>query len=71
MLREDRESTQRVTMIKLVNSITGVDMWVAENRVAEYLAEGHKLAVEVPPAPPLPKKPAGKKTATKKGTAKK
>lgn len=50
-------------MIKLINSTTGTEMWVANDRVAEYLARGHKPAVEVPPAPPLPKKkPAAKKT---------
>lgn len=54
-------------MIKLTNHVTGTNMWVAETRVAEYLAAGHKPAVEVPPAPPLPKKkPVGKKTTTKK-----
>lgn len=60
-------------MIKLINAVTGTVMYVAENRVAEYLAEGHRPAVEVPPAPPLPKKkPAAKKKApTKKGTTKK
>ncbi len=31
-------------MIKLINKITGTDMWVADSRVAEYLARGHKLA---------------------------
>ena len=33
-------------MIKLVNKITGTEMWVADNRVEEYLAAGHKLAAE-------------------------
>lgn len=31
-------------MIKLINRITGTTMWVADNRAAEYLARGHKLA---------------------------
>ncbi len=54
-------------MILLINKITGTEMWVADERVAEYLAAGHKPAVEVPPAPPLPKKkPVAKKTTTKK-----
>lgn len=54
-------------MIKLINKITGTEMWVANERAVEYLAAGHKPAVEVPPAPPLPKKkPAAKKTTTKK-----
>ena len=54
-------------MIKLINKLTGTEMWVADERVAEYLAAGHKPAVEVPPAPPLPKKkPVAKKTTTKK-----
>ncbi len=54
-------------MIKLINKITGTEMWVADERAAEYLAAGHKPAVEVPPAPPLPKK----KTVPKKTTTKK
>lgn len=54
-------------MIKLINKITGTEMWVANERAVEYLAAGHKPAVEVPPAPPLPKKkPVAKKTTTKK-----
>ncbi|MBQ1459305.1 MAG: hypothetical protein II008_10335 [Oscillospiraceae bacterium] len=39
----------------MVNALTGSDMWVAEERVDEYLQRGHKLAV--PPAPPVPDKP--------------
>ena len=60
-------------MIKLINALTGGDMWVADDRVLEYIAQGHRPAVEVPPAPPLPKKKPvpKKKAATKKGTAKK
>lgn len=52
-------------MILLINKITGTEMWVADDRAAEYLAAGHKPAVEVPPAPPLPeKKPVAKKKTT-------
>lgn len=59
-------------MVKLINAVTGTDMYVAESRLVEYIAEGHKLAVEVPPAPPLPKKKTvAKKTAARKGTMKK
>lgn len=54
-------------MILLINKFTGTEMWVADERAAEYLAAGHKPAVEVPPAPPLPKK----KTVPKKTTTKK
>lgn len=31
-------------MIKLINSHTGTEMWVSEDRINEYLAAGHKLA---------------------------
>ena len=34
-------------MIKLINRVPGTEMWVADNRLNEYLARGHKLA----PAP--------------------
>lgn len=34
-------------MMGLVNRVTGTAMWVADGRVAEYLARGHKAA----PAP--------------------
>ena len=39
-------------MIRMVNRLTGGDMWVHEDRVEEYLAAGHTLA-----APPKPEKP--------------
>lgn len=41
-------------MRRLINKLTGGDMWVSEDRVDEYLAAGHRLAaispkkVEVP-----------------------
>ena len=55
-------------MVRFINKLTGGDMWVAEPRVAEYLTAGHKLAVEVPAAPPAKKTtpPKAKKTSTSK-----
>ena len=54
-------------MIKLINKLTGGDMWVADNRVDEYLEAGHKLA-----SFPVdePKAPEAKKTVTSKVTTK-
>ena len=56
-------------MIRLINGLTGSDMWVHETRLEEYLAAGHKL----PAAPPaeVPTEPAKKPPARKKTTAKK
>lgn len=52
-------------MVKLINTRFGNVMWVAEDRVDEYLAKGNRLAV-------VPKPRPEKKTATKKKrTAKK
>lgn len=48
-------------MIKFINRLTGGEMWVAEDRVEEYKAAGHKLA-----ASPLKGKPASKPKNTKK-----
>lgn len=31
-------------MIRMINKLTNTEMWVAENRVEEYKAAGHKLA---------------------------
>lgn len=31
-------------MIKLINNLTGTEMWISEDRLSEYLAAGHKLA---------------------------
>lgn len=45
-------------MVKLINWLTGTEMWVAEDRVEEYLAAGHKKLLD-------PKKIAPKKTRKK------
>lgn len=50
-------------MIRLVNKVTGTDMFVAENRVDKYLAAGHKLAAKPVTAP---KEEPKKKTVKKK-----
>ena len=52
-------------MIKLINKVTNTPMWVADDRVEEYKAAGHKLA-----ASPV-EKPAKVETVTEKKTAKK
>lgn len=68
-------------MIRLVNRLTGTEMWVHGSRLKEYLAAGHVPAaapkpeqepeIEAAPAPeqePKPKKTAPKKTkGAKKG----
>lgn len=30
--------------VKLINAVTGTEMWVADNRKDEYIAAGHKPA---------------------------
>ena len=50
---------------ELINKVTGTPMWVANERLEEYLAAGHKPAVVVPPAPPITKKPPVRKQKTK------
>ena len=35
-------------MIKFINSLTGTEMFVADDRKEEYLAAGHVLAVNPP-----------------------
>ncbi len=52
-------------MVKLINALTGSEMWVAELRLDEYLAAGHKLAVREKPTEPQ-KAPAKPKKTTKK-----
>lgn len=40
-------------MVRFINKFTGTEMWVAEDRVEEYKAAGHKLAA-VPTDPMVP-----------------
>lgn len=47
-------------MVKFINRLTGTEMWVAEDRVEEYKAAGHKLAVSFPMHVEAPKKPVKK-----------
>lgn len=35
-------------MVRLINKLTGGDMFVADDRVNEYLAAGHALAADAP-----------------------
>lgn len=49
-------------MTKFINKFTGTDMWVADDRVEEYKATGHKLVAE-PSAEE--KKPTRKRTTKK------
>lgn len=49
-------------MVELVNKVSGGRMWVADDRVEEYLAAGHKLAAGKAEA----EKPAAKKPQAKK-----
>lgn len=49
-------------MRRLINKLTGGDMWVAEERVDEYLAAGHRLAATPSPvkAEPIMNEPEAK-----------
>lgn len=52
-----------IQFIEFINKFTGTRMWVAEDRVEEYKAAGHKLAAEekaVKPAAKQRKKPVKK-----------
>ena len=54
-------------MIKMINKLTGGEMWVAEERLEEYTAAGHKLAaVPSVPEPVEAKKPKAKSKAKSK-----
>lgn len=53
-------------MIKMIDRVTGVEMLVADERVEEYLAAGHKLAADS-----QPNKQAEKPKRTRKSTVKK
>ena len=43
-------------MVKFINNLTGTDMWVADDRVDEYKAAGHKPAPAKAEKPTEPKK---------------
>ena len=47
-------------MILLINKTTKTPMWVSGERLAEYLAAGHKLAAEPQKKPTRKKKSEGK-----------
>lgn len=51
-------------MVRMLNRLNGNEMWVAEDRVEEYKAAGHKLAADAS----SDKKPASKPKKTKKET---
>ena len=46
-------------MIKMIHRDTGVEMWVHESNVKDFMARGHKVASALSPKPE--KKPAPKK----------
>ena len=56
-------------MIKFINSLTGTEMLVADDRKDEYLAAGHVLAADFAEKPDAVKEP--KKAPAKKSTKKK
>jgi hypothetical protein len=47
----------------MIDRVTGISMYVADNRVEEYLAAGHKLAADKPEADE--EKPKRKRTTKK------
>ena len=51
-------------MIRMIHCVTGVEMWVHESNVAEYVKRGHKVAPVVPLSKKPEKKPV-KRTAKK------
>ena len=51
-------------MKKLINALTGTEMYVPESRLDEYLKAGHRLATPPPEAEP-PKPAPTRKTKPK------
>lgn len=43
-------------MVRMINGQLGIEMWVAEDRVEEYKAAGHKLAASNTKPAEKPKK---------------
>ena len=54
-------------MVKMINGLFGNVMWVADDRVEEYEAAGHRLAA----LPAAEKSTKPKKKPVKKGASKK
>ena len=52
-------------MIKMINVLFGNEMWVAEDRVEEYKAAGHKLAAKASTKEKPAKEAKSKKTVKK------
>lgn len=55
-------------MIKLINKLTGSEMWVADSRLEKYLKQGHVLASA---SGAEPEKPASEEQPKKRTTRKK
>lgn len=55
-------------MIEMINKVTGTTMWIADNRVDEYLKAGHSLAMDIkkPETPIKDGKPQPKRTVRKR-----
>lgn len=53
-------------MVRMINKLTGTEMWVAEERTKEYEAAGHKLAADESAKPVKELTPAAKKRVAKK-----
>ena len=53
-------------MVKLINWMTGNEMYVAEDRLESYLKAGHKLPKTEPVKEPVAEKPKARKKASKK-----
>lgn len=51
-------------MVRMINTQFGTQMWVAEDRVKEYQAAGHRLAADPDPEKPA-KEPKQRKTVKK------
>lgn len=49
-------------MVKMINTLFDNEMWVAEDRVDEYIAAGHKLAASEAAPAEKSKKTTAKKT---------
>ena len=56
-------------MIKLINNLTGTEMWVADERKDEYIRAGHKLALTC--EKPVDEKPVEEVVVKKRSTRKK